>query len=67
MRRRRPAQIVLGGSQFRAVRVSIPATLKSLFRAVSSTGGEGRFQEIQPRPTAGPGSASARSSCSQRA
>ncbi len=52
VRRRRPARVVIGGSRFRAVRVSIPATLRSPFRAVSSTGREGIFQEVQPRPTA---------------
>ncbi len=37
-------QVVIGSSRFRAVSVSMPATLRSPFRAVSSTGREGILQ-----------------------
>ena len=45
------------GSRFRAVRVSIPATLRSPFHAVSTTEEQPISREVQPSPSAGPGSA----------
>ena len=67
MRGQRPVWIVIVGSRFRTVGISMPVTLRGPHCAVSTTENQGTSQEVQSSTGAGPYSADGRLSGSRKA